>query len=385
MDRELAGAVLERWGDGYAVAETVLYKAASVLELDPAAALMEARFYTHLDTYLLEKRAMTRAERRFFSAAAGLNSGVMSKTASAFGVSQDELILEALRENNWVPDLEKIALMGPMPGAEQAGAPPPGGDPMAAAGSPAAPGGDPAAAMAAPPQPGAAVQQAPEARFKPSPTAPDQHPPSPEGNLDALLQEHAGIFGQQAQENGGQAPAGMPQPPAPPPPPEQRIMQVAPNLDPETAARYGEQLTRLEQGIGMQVADPKQMVKFVKELQKVDGKRIDQGIKAMGQELEQEQAAELGVDGQPTVDGPAGAGPGQGNKVMAPKPGAEEEGGGAPGPQDAGGPPGAQGAQGGPPKPKPKMPPQPGQPPVPEEAVEKVANAARAFARALAR
>jgi hypothetical protein len=48
------------------------------------------------------------------------------------------------------------------------------------------------------------------------------------------------------------------------------------------------------------------MVKFVKELQKVDGKRIDQGIKAMGEQLEQQQAAELGV-GQPTVPTTNGA------------------------------------------------------------------------------
>ena len=130
----------------------------------------------------------------------------------------------------------------------------------------------------------------------------------------------------------------------------------------------------------MQISDPKQMVKFVKELQKVDGKRIDQGIKAMGQQLEQEQAAELGVDGQPTVDGPAGGG----QQVMAPKPGADA-GGGAGGPPQAGAgdtPPGA-GAQGGakPPAPKPKTPP-PGAAPAPEDAaIETVKQAGRVLAR----
>ncbi len=380
MDRELAGAVLDRWRDGLPVREGTLYKAASALGIDPQAALMEARFYTHLDSYLLEKRAMTRGERRLFSLAAGIDPRTMVKTASAYGLSQDELIIAALRERDFVPNLEKLALMAPMPGQDPAGGPtPPAGAP-AVEGAPSA---DPAAELAAPPVPGAEVQQAPEARFKPSPTAPEQAPPTPQGNIDQLLQEHAGIFGQQAQENGGQPPAGMPAPPAPPPPPEERIMQVAPNLDPETAARYGEQLTRLEQGIQMQVSDPKQMVKFVKELQKVDGKKIDQGIKAMGQELEQEQAAELGVDGTPTVDGPAGAGANQ-NKVMAPKPGQEagDEAGGDPAAAagGGGGPPGA----GGPPKKKPAPAPAQapgGEPPV--EAAEKVAGAARAFARAL--
>jgi hypothetical protein len=43
MDRELAEAVLERWADGDPVYEATLYKAASVLGVDPDAALMEAR------------------------------------------------------------------------------------------------------------------------------------------------------------------------------------------------------------------------------------------------------------------------------------------------------------------------------------------------------
>src|SRR6185295_9650643 len=97
-------------------------------------------------------------------------------------------------------------------------------------------------------------------------------------------------------------------------------------LDDETIARYAEQLTRFEEGFQMQIADPKMMVKFVKELQKLDGKRIDQGIKAMSQQLEQEQAQELGVDAAPTIDGPGGGGMANGapGTKMAPKPGQQD-------------------------------------------------------------
>jgi len=365
MDRELAGAVLRRWEDGFPVAETTFYKAASSLGIDPDAALLEARYYTVLDSYLLEKRAMTPAERVVLSYAAGISPNAMVKTASAHGFSPDELVLEALREQRFVPDLEKLANMSGI-----------GGDPTvdpAMAGAPQDPAQQQAAGvMGAPPQQGMQVQQAPMARSKPSPMAPEQLSEQPGGNLDALLADQQAVYGQGAQENGGLPSAGMPPPPPPPPSPEERISQVAPNLDEETIARYAEQLPRFEEGIGMQISDPKQMVKFVKELQKIDGKRIDQGIKAMGTQLEQEQAQELGVDSTPTIDGPGGGAGGGGpmaQQQQAPQQGASE------GPPQAGGP-----------KPPGKAPPPPKpQPQQASEAVEKVAHVARQIARSQVR
>lgn len=299
MDNELAEAVIRRWDQGLPVSETSLYKAASVLGVNPAEALLEARFYTHLDRCLLEKRAMSSSERFLFSVGAGINPYAMEKSASVSGLSADELIIEALRERDFFPDIVKIAniMMSGMDPNAQGQQPPPGADGQQAAQE-----------MMAPPQQGAVVQQQPAARIKPSPTGPEQSPASPMGNLDELLQAQQQAFQDPGMEgNGGQPPAsGMSEPPPPPPSPEDRIRQVGPNLDDETIARFAQQLVRFEEGISMQVSDPKQMVKFVKELQKVDNKRIDQGIKAMGQQLEQEQAAELGVNGDATIDGPAG-------------------------------------------------------------------------------
>jgi len=397
MDRELAGAVLERWSSGEPVAETALYKMAEALGIDPQAALTEARFLTYVDSYLLEKRAMSGAERIVFSAAAGFDSRSMTKTASVHGLSPDELIIEALRERNFVPDLVKIAMIPqqqPQPGGGQPPGPPPGppgADPMADPGLQQAAGG----AMMQPPQPGAVVQQQPSARMRPTPTAPEQVAPSDGGNIDELLAMSQQANPDAAAANGGLPPTGMPAPQAQQQDPLSRIMQVGPNLDQETASRYAEQLQRFEEGFGMQISDPKQMVKFVKELQKVDGKKVDQGIKAMGQQLEQEQAQELGIDGGvPTIDG--GGGP----QVLAPKPGAEGQPPGGPGPQDqapgqaeqpgGGGPedPAQQVAKemaaGG--KPPGKQPPPPQkqgpQQAATEAAVEKVAHVARVLARA---
>lgn len=392
MDRELASAVFRRWDDGLPVAETTLYKAAAALGVDPQAALVEARFLTYLGDYLQKHAELDRTHRILFSAAAGLSDQRMEKAAFLHRVDPDELILHALRERDFVPDLAGLAKLANVSGI--------GGDPTVDGMTPPPDMGDPeqaqamqaAMGMQAPPQQGQAVQQPPG--FKPSPMAPEQLPPSPDGNLESLLQSQQGAYGQGALDNGGLPPAGMPEPPPPPKTPSDRVREVGPSLDDETVQRYAEQLERFESGMNMQVADPKQMVKFVKELQKVDGKRIDQGIKAMGQQLEQEQAQELGVEGTPTIDGTGGA------KILPPKPGQSAgspgaEGGGPPGEEeegaeDQGGPPGppqaAGGKPGGPPgfggpggpgglpgKPKPKQPPM-------VEAAEKVAQAARAMA-----
>lgn len=395
MDRDLAGAIIGRWGQGLPVSEVSLYKAASALGIDPMAALIEARFYTYLDNYLLEKRAMSKAERIVFSAAAGLSHNSMEKSASSYGLSADELIIEALRERDFVPDVEKIAtLTSIMSQAQQTQGKPKGNPDIAASLIP----GDQAPSMVAPQDPiqeqagqvmmappaeETMLQQQPEARFKPSPMAPEQMPPSPEGNLEALIGQGQEAFGEQATQNGGVAPAGAQEPAPAPMSPEQRIQQVGPNLDEETVARYAEQLVRFEEGFGMQINDPKQMVKFVKELQKVDGKRIDQGIKAMGQQLEQEQAQELGVDSTPTIDGSGGA------QVLPPKQpnpqGQESATGQSPAQQQANPPsqgqPPQQGVAQKPSPPKQENKPNPNEQSV-QAAVEKVAHAARVLARA---
>ena len=192
MDRELAQAVFQRWNDGLPVAETSLVKAASVLGVDPDDALLEARFFTMLDRDLTTGDPLSKVAMEVYSAAAGLDGSQLTKVASAYHLDARELVFQKLAERNWVPDLSslrtKLAQLGMVGMGSMAGADmlPMGNlgeqDPGAPLGDAAQPptGADPTEGQ--PSAPGA-VQQIPEARYKPSPMAPMQSPPSAEGNL----------------------------------------------------------------------------------------------------------------------------------------------------------------------------------------------------------
>jgi hypothetical protein len=308
MDLELAGAVLARWQEGLPVYEGTLYKAAEAVGLDPQLALMEARFYDALDSYLLEKRAMSPAERILFSIAAGFDPNTMEKTASAYRLDTDELILQALYARNWQPDMAKLAMMpmqaGPGEGPEMDPTGMMGGQP------PIPP--EMAAAMGAPPQGDAAVQQDPSARpgWAPPPTAPGQVPPGEDGNMDALLQQ-AGQANS-ADAGGGLPPAGgdMNQPPPPPPTPQEKIQQAAPDLPPENVERYAQMMQQVEQETGVTVTDPKQVQKIIQQGQKQDTKVIDEAIKKLDQQAAtQQQTAMAGgkPQGSPPPQQPGGA------------------------------------------------------------------------------
>lgn len=387
MDFELASAVFRRWEDGLPVSETNLYKAASVIGVDPDAVLTEARFLTAFDKYAAAQRPMTQIEFAYFSLAAGVNPYHLEKTASRNNLDPEELLVEKLRSSNFKADLEKIALMLPPEAIQemlaQQQAQGGGGDPSQG-GAPGGQGQDPQAAAeqaAAPqgPQAGAQVQQDPSQRYKPAPTAPDQITPSSSGNLDALLQEQQGIYGQQAQDNGGLPPSGQEEPAPPPPSPEERIQQVAPGMDPETTQRYAAKLQEFEQQSSMPISDPKQMVKFVEGLQKVDVKYLDQGIKQFMQDQEAQAGIGQTVD-QPTVAGfgpQAGGDEAQaGQQTGQPQaPGAQAAGQEAG--ETAGAKPGQQPSAG---QPAPKKP-KPVQAGAPSPQAEKVAQVGRLLAR----
>ncbi len=374
MDVTLAGAVFQRWEQGLPVSEASFHKAAAALGVDPDAALTEARFITAFDKYASAHRRMTPLEKMYFGLAAGIEDpGELTKTASAYLIDQEHLIRKMLEQRGYSPDLEKIALMPPPEAMQEMMAQQMGGD--GGGGQGGGDGGgagaqDPAAAAqaaAAPqgPMQGAQLQQQPAAaRFKPAPTAPEQVAPGPEGNLDALLQEQQQTFGAQAEENGGLPPSGAEEPAPAAPTPDERIQQVAPGMDPETTSRYAQKLQEFEQDMGMPISDPKQMVKFVQELQKLDGKYVQEGIKQKMQQWEAEMG--IGQTVQPTVPGfgagGEGGGAGAGAAGGAPPAPGGDAGGGAP--AGAGAAPGGAGAGSGPPaaggKGKGKV--QPGQP-----------------------
>lgn len=342
MDRELAEAVLVRWQEGQPVYEGTLYKAAEALGADPSAVLTEARFYHHLDKALARGDGFTESERAYFSAASGFDPDDMEKTASVYGFeSPDGLIVRALKRRNFEPDLEKIAFLG-MEGGPTDGGPAMAGPPtMSDDGQPM---------PSATPQPGAQVQQNPLVR--PTPTAPGQVPSAEGGNLESLISQAGQTPG--ADENGGLPAAGMGASGAPPEPPSaaERLQQAMPAIPPDALERYAPKLEEFEQQVGMTVMDPKQVEKFIKEMQKADKKIIDEAMKQFGEQ----NAAAMGVGSQPQWDD------------TAPKPNGMGAG-GAPQPQPGGGAPG--GAE--------------QQPPATPDAMTKAAAAGVSLARALSR
>lgn len=338
MDQELATAVFHRWNAGEPVAETTFHKAASVLGIDPDDALLEARYYTMLD-YDLAKVAsgypLSDADLHFYAAAAGGSHDAFTKTASVYHLHPQDLILQKLASRQWVPDLDGIKLSMMMGGME---------DPMAAGGGMEAgmmgPAGAEGAEAGMPgPVPGQDVQQAPQQRFKPSPMAPAQVPPSPQGNMQQLARQAMEPSPPSQDMMGGMGVGGegsgtdmAPSTPAPPPPtPEEKLQQVVPDLPPETVGRYAEKLQEVEQQAGMPIEDPNQVQKFVAQMKKQDAKVIDDAIKQVGES--QPLSSTAGSAGQP--------------------------------------------------KPAP-APSQPAQQPAPQQGVEKVASAARAVARIFA-
>lgn len=385
MDRELAGAVFDRWEHGLPVFESTLYKAASVLGADPDAVLTEARFYHHLDRALERGTGFTAPERAYFSAAAGYDHGDMEKTASAFGFeSSDSLILRALRNHHFQPDIEKIAMLGMQGGPADGGG--------AAVDGPMMPqGGDEMGQPDAGPMPGAQLQQNPMVR--PSPTAPAQVPSADGGNLQELLGAAGETPG--ADQNGGLPPAGAGAggPPPEPPSAQERLQQAMPDIPPDALERYSPKLEEFEQQVGMTVMDPKQVEKFIKEMQKADKKIIDEAMKQYGEQNAQQMGVGSQAGWDDTAPKPNGGGGGMGGGAP-PAPGGE--------PGALGGDPGAPGgdaapaappmggapAPGGGMPPKPKKPPQgPGQQPAPAspDGIAKAAAAGAFLARARSR
>jgi hypothetical protein len=302
MDQELATAVLARWNNGQPVTETVFHKAASVLGLNPDDALLEARYYTMLDHDLAKVASggvLTDDDLIFYAFAAGDDPRVFAKTASAYHLDPQELILEKLAQCSWVPDLGGLKLAMTMAGGQ-------GGmmmDQMGAMADPAAGGiGGEANAGMPGPIPDQAVQQAPQQRFKPSPMAPAQVPPSKSGNLQELARQAMEPSPPSQDMMGGMglgAPGTdmAPTTPAPPPPtPEEKLQQVVPDLPPETMQRYSQKLQEVEQRAGIPIEDPNQVQKFVAQMRKQDDKIIDEAIKNIG---EAPPLRSLNADGHP--------------------------------------------------------------------------------------
>lgn len=367
FDRDLAIAVFQRWSVGEPVSEVSLVKAASALGTNPYDALLEARYYTDLTNYLNRGGGeMNDYEKHIFSGATGFHSDDMCKTASAYMLPDEELILAHLAEQNFVPYLPKLA-----EAMAQAGT-----DPNAQQGQQVQQDPELEAQMQElmAQQQMAQQQQVQAGMVKPTPTAPSQIPPSPSGNSEQLLynevnkdqleqqrqQQVQQQQMQQTQQNPQQGSKEQLQQMYSAMTPEQKIQHAAPQVGMEHRQRYADTLGQVEQTAGLKITDPSQVQKVVKGVEKQDKKIIDEAIK----QVTDVQAGAGGAGGGanfgplPGEPGdtsgqgaPGGPSPGGAAGGVDPTAGSAPPEGGAPGPQE-GMPPG----QGKPPQ-KPKTPP----------------------------
>lgn len=288
MDNLLATAIFARWNAGLPVSETNLYKAASHFGEDPELALVEARYYTTLDNYLHRGGPMTTYEKIALSLANDNDPIELVKTASAYDVSVESIILNSLAKNEYIPYLYKLAQVEP--GTPQEGASV-AQDPNARQQAL-----DPASIQQLTNNPAALTMQDWQGQtlYKPSPTAPGQIPPgSPEGNIDQLMQQEQNKDQIQAQKDQTVKEQMMAQTQQQPQQgskeqiqqlynqmtPEEKAQHAVPEANPQEAPEIAQHIQTVEQQVGTAITDPAQIKKIYGEMQKAKKKEIDEAIK----------------------------------------------------------------------------------------------------------
>lgn len=358
MDIELATAVISRWNNGFPVSETSLYKAAHFLGENPDLALAEARYYTALDNYLVRGGEMTEDEKNHFKLATGAIEHYedlenFTKVANKYHLPEEEVILRALAQNEFVPYLYKLAdeMGGPQQGAAVQQDPSARGEAISQAT------GNPAALLS--------QDWQGQTLYRPTPTAPGQVPPGQNGNMDQLMYQESNKDMIEGQKNQAVKQQMMQQTQQQPQggskeqiqqlynqmTPEEKAQHATPEAAPEELPEIAQYINQVEQQVGTKITDPAQIKKIYGEMQKAKKKEIDEAIKMQFQN--QADASSAGQFG-PVPDrlaGGAGGAPGGDPGMGGSPPGGPQGGpGAAPPGGGAGGPAKPPGGAGGPPK-----------------------------------
>ncbi len=294
FNNEFAQAVLEKFASGKPVSEALLVKVASESSLNPTEILLDARFRTKLSNYIKTGGIMDKYERNYYAASAGFDESSIEKIASLSKENFETTVMLALYQNDFDPDTTKIAELGLDGGA-------PNGvveqDPDAIQG--VSPDNIPQltnpAAMTSQDSNGQPLTQ-------PQPQSPNQMPEMSQGNGEQLQQNYENrdqIQAQQEQQANEQFLQQNPQPQAPKEQveaslaqasPEEKAKYISPAATPEQLQRLTEEITKIEQQVGMPVKDPAQLKKIVAGVEKADKKIIDEAIKAQYSGRSGEQA-----------------------------------------------------------------------------------------------
>lgn len=354
MDLEIAQAVIGRWSQGLPVSEHMLYKSAEALGEDPELSLVEARYYTTLDSYLSRGGPMTDYEKIALSLACGHYPEVFEKTASKYRLSEEELIISSLASNEFIPYLYKLAEIAP--GVPQ--------DDSAVQQNPAA--RDPVAIQQQTGNPAALTAQdwKGDTLYRPTPTAPGQLPPGGEGgNMNQLMEQEQNkdqIQGQKDEQQRQQMMAQTQQQPQQGSKeeiqqiynqmtPEEKAPHAVPEANPQEIPEIAQHIQAIEQQVGTPITDPAQIKKIYGEMQKAKKKEIDEAIKMQFQnQVDASSSGQFGPLPARLGGGASGGAPGA-------SPGGDPNSGGQPpqAPPSPGGeaPEAIGGGSGGPPKP----------------------------------
>lgn len=272
IDKDLAFAVLTSFQAGEKIHESMLEKAAAVVGVDPKEILKEARLKSAASAFLKKAERFTKPEFAYFASACGFHPNDLLKVAKLTDSSPEQVVFTYLSAVEYRPH-EKFAEGEPQ-GASLQQDPSLLGNPQL--------------------DPGAMTSQdmMGNLMFQPTPTSPQQIPPTDNGNMQQLVQNDQNQGQIQAEQEQQAANQMLEQNPQPQPPKEQ-IEQALEGADSMAKARYvmpggnEDQLARLageidavEQQVQMAIKDPAQLKKIVQSIEKQDKKLIDETIKA---------------------------------------------------------------------------------------------------------
>lgn len=275
LDKDLAFAVFNSFQAGEKIHDTMLEKAAHSIGISSREILQEAQLKTSATNFIKKAQRINRHELAYFSAACGYSPDEIIKVARLTESTPEEVIFTYLSAVEYKPHYKFAEIAAGQPQGETLQQDP------SLLGNPQLPPG----AMTSQDMMGNLMMQ-------PSPTAPQQIPPSDNGNMEQLLsndQNKEQIQAEQEQAAAGQMLEQNPQPQ----PPKEQIEQALSTADSMAKARYvmpggnEDQLARLsqeidavEQQVQMPIKDPAQLKKIVQSIEKQDKKIIDEAIKA---------------------------------------------------------------------------------------------------------
>lgn len=287
IDKDLALTIFTAFDKGEKVSDEMLYKAASTIGLPTQPLIKEAVLKTVASTFIKRAQKFTANDLAYFSSACGYSPSEIIKVALLSDSTPEEVVFTHLSAVNYVPH-EKFAEAGNPQGQALQQDPSLLGNPQL------------------PPSALTSQDMMGNLLYQPSPTAPSQVPPSDNGNMGQLVDNHNNKDQIQAEQEQAASEQMLQQNPQPQLPKEQ-IEQALATADSMAKARYispgatEEQLARLSQEIdaveaqaGIAIKDPAQLKKVQQGIEKQEKKLIDEAIKSRTEMVGGQQETQMG-------------------------------------------------------------------------------------------